>query len=93
MTGSSGKREKIGFTVHEAKTHFSKLLRMVEMGEEVIIARGSQPLARLVPYERPLVPRIPGEFRGHIRIAPDFDRLPEDILRDFEGDGEGESRR
>jgi prevent-host-death family protein len=38
-------------TTHEAKTHLSKLLAEVEAGEEVTIARGSRPVARLVPVE------------------------------------------
>ena len=38
-------------TVHEAKTHLSRLLREVEAGETLILARGSTPVARLVPYQ------------------------------------------
>ena len=37
-------------TIHKAKTQLSKLIEQAEMGEEVIIARGKKPLARLVPY-------------------------------------------
>lgn len=37
--------------VAEAKTHLSELLTMVELGEEVIIARGDTPVARLVPID------------------------------------------
>lgn len=36
-------------TIHEAKTHLSKLLAAVERGEEVVIARRDKPVARLVP--------------------------------------------
>jgi len=36
-------------TVHYAKTHLSRLLRDVARGETVIIARGEQPVAQLVP--------------------------------------------
>jgi prevent-host-death family protein len=36
-------------TIHEAKTHLSRLLADVERGEEIIIARASQPIARIVP--------------------------------------------
>jgi prevent-host-death family protein len=39
-------------TTHEAKTHLSKLLAEVEAGEEVTIARGTRPVARLVPVKR-----------------------------------------
>jgi prevent-host-death family protein len=37
-------------TVHEAKTHLSRLLREVETGETLIVARGGKPVAQLVPY-------------------------------------------
>jgi prevent-host-death family protein len=39
-------------TIHAAKTHLSKLIERAERGEEVIIARGKTPVARLVPYLR-----------------------------------------
>ena len=39
------------FTVHQAKTQLSKLLALVGKGEEVVIARGNEPVARLVPFE------------------------------------------
>ena len=38
-------------TVHEAKTHLSRLLRDVESGETLIIARGTTPVARLIPFQ------------------------------------------
>ncbi len=72
--------------IHEAKTHFSKLLARVKEGEEVIIAKAGKPIARLVPVvERP-ARRLPGSAKGKVTIAPDFDApLPEAILREFEG--------
>ena len=73
--------------VHEAKTHFSKLLRRVSAGEEIIIARGGTPVARLVPMEGMPRPRALGLYRGRIRVSGDFDEtLPEEILKKFEGD-------
>ena len=70
--------------VHEAKTHLSKLLRRVAAGEEIVIARGGRPVARLVPYERSALRQL-GRDRGQVRIASDFDApLPAEILRDFE---------
>ena len=36
-------------TIHEAKTHLSRLLHKVEEGEEIIVCRGKHPVARLVP--------------------------------------------
>jgi prevent-host-death family protein len=71
--------------VHEAKTHLSKLLKGVEEGGEVVIARAGRPIARLVPFARP-GKRVLGMDAGKGYIAPDFDApLPEEILRDFEG--------
>jgi prevent-host-death family protein len=75
----------IQVTIHEAKTHLSRLLRRVALGEEVVIARGKEPVARLVPVNTPK-PRQFGRDKGLIKIADDFDApLPEDILRLFEG--------
>lgn len=61
----------------EAKTRLSELVRRVEAGEEIVIRRGSQPVARLVPERRRAI-QSPGALRGRIRIASDFDApLPE----------------
>ena len=66
--------------VHEAKTHFSKLLSRVERGEEIVIARAGKPVAKLVrfvgePGKRPL-----GLFRGLITMSDDFDEpLPDEF--------------
>lgn len=46
-------------TTHEAKTHLSRLLNDVEAGEEVVICRGSAPVARLVPVTTSSAPRRP----------------------------------
>jgi prevent-host-death family protein len=71
--------------VHEAKTHLSRLLARVAAGEEVVIAKGGKPVARLVPFEQLAQDRIPGRERGRIRIAEDFDApLPEELQRAFE---------
>lgn len=70
--------------IHEAKTHFSRLIERVEQGEEIIIARAGRPVARLVPVRRRPGPRTPGSAKGLIRLRPDFDApLPEfeDVFR------------
>ena len=46
--------------IHEAKTHLSRYLERVAQGDEMIIARAGHPLARLVPYETALPPRVLG---------------------------------
>ena len=67
------------FNIHEAKTHFSKLLERVLNGEEVIIAKAGKPVARLLPFmPEDISPRIPGIDKGKVIIMPDFDDpLPE----------------
>ena len=70
--------------VHEAKTHLSKLLERVEAGEEVIIARAGEPVARLIPFARP-GKRTLGLDADAGSIAADFDApLPDQVLADFE---------
>ena len=71
--------------VHQAKTQLSRLLAQVEAGEEVVIARRGEPVARLVRY-KPQGKRRPGTLKGKITI-PDsfFDPLPEDELKLWEG--------
>lgn len=73
--------------IHEAKTHFSKLLRRVARGEEVIIARAGQPVARLSPINAPRKPRVPGDAKGLFTVPDNFnDPLPPEIQRYFEGE-------
>ena len=62
------------FNIHEAKTHFSKLLERVSNGEEVVIAKAGKPVARLLPYVADDdSARLPGIDRGKVTIMPDFD--------------------
>lgn len=71
--------------VHEAKTHFSRLLSMVEKGEEIIIAKSGRPVARLIPLIEKPVQRLAGSAKGKIEISPDFDKpLPRSFLKLFE---------
>lgn len=70
--------------VHAAKTNFSRLIARVLAGETIVIAKSGKPVAKLVPYEKPLKKRVPGQDAGKIWIAPDFDApLPKDVLSAF----------
>lgn len=62
--------------MHEAKTHFSKLIARVEAGEEIVVQRGDVPVATIVPYRPAARARKAGALRGQIHIAADFDELP-----------------
>jgi len=65
--------------IHEAKTHLSRLLRAVEEGEEVVILRGSRPVARLVAIQSDERPRELGTAKGLVRVSENFDEPLEDF--------------
>lgn len=66
-------------TVHAAKTNLSQLLARVEAGEEIILSRGKQPIAKLVPFVPPKSKRQYGSMRGLIKLDESFfDPLPEE---------------
>ena len=72
--------------IHEAKTQLSKLVERVRAGEEIILAKAGEPVARIVPYAPARSPRKPGALKGKIRIGKDFDApLPDEILAAFDG--------
>jgi len=66
-------------TIHEAKTHLSRLVQRAHAGEEILIRRGKVPMAKLVRYDAPAVRRTPGRMRGQIEMAPDFDELEHEL--------------
>lgn len=73
--------------VHQAKTHLSRLLQRVAAGEEIVIARGGVPIARLVPIQRPAC-RVFGADRGMFEVPDDFNApLPDEVLAAFERPG------
>ncbi len=79
---------------HEAKTHFSRLLRRVAAGEEITIANRGVPVARLVPMPPEKAKRVLGMFRGQFSVPEDFDApLPDDLLDLFEGRKPRRSKR
>jgi prevent-host-death family protein len=69
--------------VHEAKTHLSRLIALVVAGEEIIIAKGGQPCARLVPLSQVEKKRKPGIAQGAVTDAF-FESLPEEELLAWE---------
>ena len=68
-------------SIHAAKTHLSRLIVRARRGEDVIIARGSQPVARLVAIDQAAPQRRFGAMRGRARLTRAFfDPLPDDEL-------------
>ena len=73
--------------VHAAKTNFSKLLARVAKGEEIVIAKGGIPVARLVPYVATAPARPLGVFAGKLWMSDDALETPTWLLDAFEGVG------
>ena len=72
-------------TVQEAESDFGKLLQQAKSGEDIIIAEGGYPVAKLTAVAVPGRRRVAGSARGLVTIKPDFDApLPEDVLEAFE---------
>ena len=68
-------------TIHAAKTHLSKLIKRACAGEDIIIARGKEPMVRLVPVDAPKPKREFGAMRGKVGVDDSFfDPLPQDEL-------------
>lgn len=76
-----------------AKTHLSALVERTLAGEEVVLTRHGEPVARIVPYAAPPTPRAFGALAhllpagadlGHLG-DPTHDQLPEDELRLWAG--------
>ncbi len=70
--------------IHQAKTHLSRLLERVALGEEVVIAKAGKPVARLVPFSKAPAKRVLGTAKGDFVVPEDFDApLPEEVLAEF----------
>ena len=71
--------------IHEAKTNLSKLIAMLEEGEEIIIAKAGKPIAKLEKYA-PSPRREPNKLRGKVKYLEDFDAADAEITALFEED-------
>jgi prevent-host-death family protein len=56
--------------VHQAKTHFSRLIDAAHAGETIVVAKGGKPWARLVPLDAPAPSRQPGVLAGMLQLPP-----------------------
>jgi prevent-host-death family protein len=84
--GQHGNSSVTIINIYEAKTQLSKLVERAAAGNDVIIARGGKPVARLTRLEPPQRKLRFGVLKGKVKIAKDFDApLPEELIGDFEG--------
>ena len=73
------------FNIHQAKTCLSQLLARVEAGEEIVLTRGSRPVAKLIPFTPVPSKREFGALRGIVSVGPEFfDPLPDTELQGWE---------
>jgi prevent-host-death family protein len=75
----------MAYTVHQAKTHFSRLLKEAEAGQEVVVMRGSKPVAKIVAINTPAESKLPfrlmGAYEGKIHWDEDaFDPMTDKEL-------------
>lgn len=72
--------------MHEAKTTLSQLVEQAEQGEEILLARAGEPVARIVAL-RSSARRVLGQWKGRVRMADDFDApLPASEQAGWNGD-------
>lgn len=76
------------YTVHQAKTHFSRLLKEAEAGQEVVVMRGKKPVAKIVAINEPAAEKLPfrliGAFRGKVHYDDSvFDPLTDEELVEY----------
>ena len=72
--------------IHAAKTHLSSLIEEACAGEEIIISRGKEPVARLIPFVAPKNRRVFGAMKDRVRVDDAFfEPLPEEDIAAWEG--------
>ncbi len=72
------------YNVHEAKTHFSDILKLVAGGEEVVVARAGKPVAIIRAFGAEAKARKAGFFKGKIEIGPEFfEPMEDEFLEHF----------
>jgi prevent-host-death family protein len=74
--------------IHEAKTNLSKLIALLDKGEDIIIAKAGKPVAKLVSYVS-AEKRVPNSLKGKVIFHEEFDRSNDEITMLFEGDFDG----
>ena len=73
--------------IHEAKTHLSRLVERVAVGESLAIAKAGKVMAKLVPLDAQpaAAPRRTGFLNGQIEVPDDFDRMGDETIASLFG--------
>ena len=77
----------IQVNMNEAKSSLSQLAKKAWSGDTIVIAKAGKPYLDLIPHKGIDEPRVPGRFRGKIKIADNFDQTPTDVIEAFEDEG------
>jgi prevent-host-death family protein len=72
--------------IDDVKRDLSRFLEKVAQGEEVVITSDGNPVAKLVPITGVTATRLPGYWKGKVRIVADFDVLPPGLAAAFRGE-------
>jgi prevent-host-death family protein len=74
----------MAYTMHQAKTNLSKLIKEAQQGKDVVIANGKKPVAKIVAIGTEVKKRVPGKLRGQLWYTPDaFDPLTDHDLKEL----------
>ncbi|MFI7077536.1 type II toxin-antitoxin system Phd/YefM family antitoxin [Micromonospora sp. NPDC049903] len=68
-----GSESAAQFNIHEAKTNLSRIIERVEHGEEIVISRAGQPVAKVIPLVRRVNRTARGSLRGRVVLSDDWD--------------------
>lgn len=69
--------------VYEAKAKLSELINLALAGKDVYIAKAGKPKVKLVPVVNTQKKRVPGAWKGKVKISKDFDKLPPYLEKAF----------
>lgn len=67
------------YNMYEAKTKLSEIVNKARSGAEVVLMIRGEPVAKVVPYEKPAAQRRLGFAKGKVEILPGFDKTPKDF--------------
>ena len=73
------------FNIHEAKTHFSRLIEQAAGGDTIIIAKAGKPLVKLIALDAPPTPSRLGFLAGEFQVPDDFNEMMAPEIEDMFG--------